>query len=772
MRSSTRISIASVLLVAVSGAAMAQAKGPDPLVEQSLKAHFRSDNPAAVAQAVREGGDRIRMAAAKAPQQRIVATVFFREGVSPDRLAQIATANGLDITNTDAKVSMSDSGDTFTLLTRESPVSAEQLAGKLRDSERSAMQAIISKAAAPATTGRATMMGRTQPASDAPAPAMRFYSAKVIGSQASLASVASLGEVLTITIDVDAPGAVEKLQTERRALFDAGRSSRMRQYLKAKQAAVATPPRTGPATKAAISPSPGTAASTNAGGGYATPPPDWFGHFDQDVNSDGDVNENKMDVFPIEYYYQCLGHACPNDWTWIPRSNRKWQLGILRHPAGCYLVPTFYYNWDDDDDTVDSGSWSYIEICDPAWTEGSVYSQFKFTNRQKDTPWTQMSTLQLAAYHDSLAPRCNVGPTEVMGVGFVEWPCAETDVNAVYVKDSTIEDESHIPNPHCTIQGTRNPTNAHNQGCFFIYRILTNLPAPYDDDDTFDPGQEFQATVGSANASAFNSTTTYVSVIWFAAMGLEYLAGQTAVHELEIGTAFPGQWCAPYCVFKTKESTLETAMFYPVKPAGLSVSNITGVSAKANWTNASEVSGLTGYEWRVNGGSWNAAAASPATMNGLSPNTAYTLEVRAVDTAGTRGPAESTSFTTPTAITISNRNVSSSNTSTTFSQTWYRLSNTGDIITTAANDANQVDVGDWLVPKTGMANYQVRKSAGTCNGPGLGVWISLSTSPSWLAVAGGYPHASASCWVTLEIGAVANPAEILGSATITLSSSH
>lgn len=684
---SISVAISALLLLAANNAAIAEPKSSSALAVDALHGHLRSDNREATERAIREGLDRIRAGAARSPRQRIAATIFFKDGVSSERLAQIARENNLDLTYTDAKVAIGDAGEAYTVLTRHAPVPAEQLSGKLRVSDRDVMPAI---AAATAGARRASARNHVQLTDDLPAPELRYFSASVIGSQSNLASVASRSEVLTLTVDIDLPETVDKLQaTRRESTLDPFRSARIREYLSSRRPTpTSSSTRSAPATtdsRLELN----TVASTTSEGG-SPPPPAWFGAFQENVVTDADPDANKIDMFPIDYYYQCLGHDCPNNWTWLPRQNRQWQLGIVRHFGGCYLVPSFYYNWTPDDDTVGGVEVTFVEVCEQPWTEGSSWSQFKFSNRQKDTPTGTQTELALAAYHAAYLTPCLVGPTG-SGTDIVEWPCLASDVNAVYINNSTIEDESHIANPACTIATTRNPFNRYNWGCFNIYRIVTNLPAAYDDDSTFDPGSEFQSTVGSANAAAFNSYTTYWSYIWFASTGLNYLAGTEARHELEIGTAFPGQWCAPYCVFKTKEATIGTLVFFPVKPAGLSISNLTNVSAKANWTNPNDVAGISGFEWRLNGGSWNAAAASPANLNGLSPNTSYAFEVRAIDTAGTRGPSEFSSFTTPGPISITGSN--------------------GAILPSAAslyNVSNNCQSGQWHTACTWM----VRKSYG------------------------------------------------------------
>jgi chitinase len=210
----------------------------------------------------------------------------------------------------------------------------------------------------------------------------------------------------------------------------------------------------------------------------------------------------------------------------------------------------------------------------------------------------------------------------------------------------------------------------------------------------------------------------------------------------------------------------------PGAPGTPSFSSVTGNSATASWAAASDNVGVTGYAWRSNGGGWNEVAGTSVSLSGLSPATSYTIDIRARDAAGWWGPHSTNSFTTPTLITISNHSFSTAGVQYS-TNAWYQLMSSGEIRTSGitVNHAHVV-LGDWLVPKSGMANYQARKAAGTCVGPPTDSWIQLNTSPSWLAVAGGPSPQSASCWVLIEISAVANPSVILDSATINMAASH
>ena len=100
----------------------------------------------------------------------------------------------------------------------------------------------------------------------------------------------------------------------------------------------------------------------------------------------------------------------------------------------------------------------------------------------------------------------------------------------------------------------------------------------------------------------------------------------------------------------------------PSAPGVPVISAITGTSAVASWSPATDNLGVTGYRYSLNAkASWTVSSSSPATLGGLSPYTRYTVVVQARDAAGNWGPDASIDFTTldtvppgaPGSITIS-----------------------------------------------------------------------------------------------------------------------
>jgi YD repeat-containing protein len=86
----------------------------------------------------------------------------------------------------------------------------------------------------------------------------------------------------------------------------------------------------------------------------------------------------------------------------------------------------------------------------------------------------------------------------------------------------------------------------------------------------------------------------------------------------------------------------------PGAPGAPTFSAVTGTSATANWTAASDNVQVTGYRYSLNGGaSWtNVGLTLTTNLTGLSLGTTYTMYVQAGDGAGNWGPSSSNSFIT------------------------------------------------------------------------------------------------------------------------------
>lgn len=111
----------------------------------------------------------------------------------------------------------------------------------------------------------------------------------------------------------------------------------------------------------------------------------------------------------------------------------------------------------------------------------------------------------------------------------------------------------------------------------------------------------------------------------------------------------------------------------PGAPGTPSFSNITGTTATASWTAATDNVDVTGYDYRLNAGSWQSIGnVVTASISGLTSATSYTFSVRARDVAGNLGPASSGSFMTSDGVAPSvPTNVAASSTvSTTVNLNW------------------------------------------------------------------------------------------------------
>jgi hypothetical protein len=178
---------------------------------------------------------------------------------------------------------------------------------------------------------------------------------------------------------------------------------------------------------------------------------------------------------------------------------------------------------------------------------------------------------------------------------------------------------------------------------------------------------------------------------------------------------------------------------------------------------------VTGYQWRRTGTNYVDIAGTSVSMTGLSPGTTYTFDVRARDAIGNWGDPRSTSFATPTLITISDRTVS----------TWvpgfgggfavYQLDHLGDIKTSQPTNSQEIPQGEWIAPKSGMGNYQVRGTqvSGTCGSNNTWLNLGVNPGPTW-GVGRGGPSGTVACVVDIQIRETSNPSVILGTARISL----
>lgn len=92
----------------------------------------------------------------------------------------------------------------------------------------------------------------------------------------------------------------------------------------------------------------------------------------------------------------------------------------------------------------------------------------------------------------------------------------------------------------------------------------------------------------------------------------------------------------------TLDSTALTA------PGTPTISNITMTSATASWTAATAGVGVAGYDYRLNGGTWQSLGnVLTVGLQGLAAATSYSFQVRARDAANNIGPVSAAIFITP-----------------------------------------------------------------------------------------------------------------------------
>lgn len=80
----------------------------------------------------------------------------------------------------------------------------------------------------------------------------------------------------------------------------------------------------------------------------------------------------------------------------------------------------------------------------------------------------------------------------------------------------------------------------------------------------------------------------------------------------------------------------------PTTPGSLTSTGKTSTSASLAWTASTDNVGVTGYDVYQGGSKVATSATTSATVNGLSPNTAYAFTVRARDLAGNTSPVSNT----------------------------------------------------------------------------------------------------------------------------------
>jgi YD repeat-containing protein len=211
----------------------------------------------------------------------------------------------------------------------------------------------------------------------------------------------------------------------------------------------------------------------------------------------------------------------------------------------------------------------------------------------------------------------------------------------------------------------------------------------------------------------------------------------------------------------------------PGSPGTPSFSSVGSTTAVASWSAASDNVGVARYEYSVNGGGWtNVGNTTSATISGLTAAASNTVAIRAVDAAGNAGNPSSGSVTTIAQVTISNRS-SSVSVGSGGGAAVYILKSTGDLWGTSSS-TSVVDFGDWLVPKSGMGQFEVYAtlvSSTACSGGPMNTWTSLGGDVTYSAGRGGPISGVTTCTFNLQIRHSSNPSVILATAQIALTAS-
>ena len=85
----------------------------------------------------------------------------------------------------------------------------------------------------------------------------------------------------------------------------------------------------------------------------------------------------------------------------------------------------------------------------------------------------------------------------------------------------------------------------------------------------------------------------------------------------------------------------------PSQPGTVTFTLVTGTTATASWVASTDNLGVTGYDWRLNAGTWNSLGnVTTVNLTGLTGSTSYTFEVRARDASGNLSTSRTATLTT------------------------------------------------------------------------------------------------------------------------------
>ncbi|MFY1593953.1 discoidin domain-containing protein [Micromonospora sp. WMMD737] len=156
---------------------------------------------------------------------------------------------------------------------------------------------------------------------------------------------------------------------------------------------------------------------------------------------------------------------------------------------------------------------------------------------------------------------------------------------------------------------------------------------------------------GSTDGTTFTTLAGPVGVRFDPATGntATLTAPSTAARHVRVTVAGNTGWPAAQLA-QVKVYAATGTPTPPTPPGGLTVTGRTSTSVSLAWTASTDPDGVTGYQVRRDGQTVASVPGTSATVGGLTPQTAYTFTVVAVDGAGTpSAPSTAVSATTAAA---------------------------------------------------------------------------------------------------------------------------
>ena len=143
--------------------------------------------------------------------------------------------------------------------------------------------------------------------------------------------------------------------------------------------------------------------------------------------------------------------------------------------------------------------------------------------------------------------------------------------------------------------------------------------------------------------------TTGANVAAFKDSGLT--AGTVYYYRVRSTNAAGDSGPSNFVKVRTYDAGVTSDTTPPGAPSNLSPASVSSTTVSLSWLDATDNAGVAKYRVFRNGVNVATATATDFTDAGLTPSTAYTYAVKAVDTSGNVGPAASLTVTTPAAST-------------------------------------------------------------------------------------------------------------------------